>query len=254
MRVALVMGSGGTSGSLWMRTILAELESEIGFRTSHAQTIIGTSAGAVVGAEAEPHGPTDSQVVAGLSLIAGELPAVPQNMAAYYFRRLVGRLVGIAAITGKHDSREWVHHRPRHMGLRTIATTALGSRRVGTPQGPHALDEIAASVAIPFWNMPIKINGDRLSDGAVWSATNVDLIDPDEFDLLVLFTPHVTLESKTLSFTGLHRAQVARELRDWRASGKPCLWMLPSLESYERRDDREAVVRDAISLVAAKLG
>lgn len=253
MRVALVMGSGGTSGSLWMRTILAELEARTGFKTSHAQTIIGTSAGAVVGSEAESHAAADERVFAALSSLAGELPAIRQIPAAYYFRRALGRFIGMAAFTGKHDSRQWVNQPPRHMGLRTVSTTALGGRRVGTPQGPNALDEVAASAAIPFWNMPVKIDGNRLSDGAVWSATNVDLVDPNDFDLLVLFTPHVTLESKTLSFTGLHRVQVARELSHWRASGKPCLWLMPTLESYGRRDDRAAVVRDAISLAAATL-
>ncbi len=253
MRIALVMGSGGTSGSLWMRTLLAELDKAIGFQPSHAQTIIGTSAGAIVGGEAKPYSAPEPAVSDALLALAAPLPTLKQNRTAYLFRRILGRLIGIAAVTGRHDSREWVRNPPAHEGLRTVTTTSLGGRRVAKPRGVNAIDEVAASAAIPFWNMPIRIDGKRLSDGAVWSATNADLIDADEFDLLVLFTPHVTVESKTLSFTGLHRIQLAKELKGWRSSGKPCLWFVPSLESYSERDDRSAVVRDALALATAKL-
>lgn len=253
MRIALVMGSGGTSGSLWMRTILNELETAIGFETRHASKIVGTSAGAIVGGEAKSYEPASAETTAAISALAQPLPELKQNPAAYALRRALGRLIAIAAFSGRHDSREWVRTPPEHAGLNTVTTTALGGRRVAQPQGPTAMDEIAASAAIPFWNEPVRIDGKRLTDGAVWSATNVDLVDPDEFDLLLLFTPHVTLESKTLSFTGLHRIQAAWELRRWRASGKPCLWFVPSLESYEQRDLREQVVVDARALAAATL-
>lgn len=253
MRIALVMGSGGTSGSLWMRTILGELQDATGFETRHAQTIIGTSAGAIVGSEAKPHSLIEAEVAAAIAAIARPLPELTQNRPAYLLRRMLGRLIAVAAFTGRHDSRDWVRWPPEHLGLKTVTTTALGGRRVGIPQGLNAIDEVAASAAIPFWNMPIQIDGNRLTDGGVWSATNADLIDPNDFDLLVLLTPHVTLESKTLSFTGLHRIQLASELKQWRASGKPCLWFVPGIESYERRDDRDAVVRDAQELATAKL-
>lgn len=252
MRIALVMGSGGTSGSLWMRTILAELNASTGFSTHHAATIIGTSAGAVVGSEAEPHAVASCEIATAVAALASPLPDLKQNVGAYWLRRTLGRLVAMAAIRGRHDSRRWVHEAPAHGGLRTVSTTALGSRRVAKPQGPNAIDEVAASAAIPFWNMPVRIDGQRLTDGAVWSATNADLVDPNDFDLMVLFTPHVTLESNTLSFTGVHRILMAKELENWQASGKPCLWFTPSLESYRNRKDREQVVRDAKALAAAK--
>ena len=253
MRIALVMGSGGPSGSLWMRTILEELHSAIGFSSHHARTIIGTSAGAYVGADAAEHEPPNSDVADAISSLARPLPDWRPNLGAYWLRRSLGRVVGLAAIRGKHDPRQWVLPDPKHKGLRTVTTTAVGSRRVAVAHGPNATDEIAASGAVPFFNKPVRIDGQRLTDGAIWSATNADLVDPDEFDLLMLFAPHATLDAKTLSFTGLHRVQVGRELSRWRESGKPCVWFIPEIESYARRGDRHHVVQDAKALVAASL-
>ena len=236
-----------------MRTILDELHSAIGFSSRHARTIIGTSAGAYVGADAEDHEPPNHEVAAALSSLARPLPDWKPNHGAYWFRRALGRAVGMAAIRGNHDPRKWALPDPRHKGLRTVSTTAVGGRRVGFAHGPNATDEIAASGAVPFFNTPVRINGQRLTDGAIWSATNADLINPDDFDLLMLFAPHVTLDAKTLSFTGLHRVQVGRELGGWRESGKPCVWFIPEMASYARRDDRNHVVQDAKALVAASL-
>lgn len=247
------MGSGGPSGSLWMRTILDELHSAIGFSSHHARTIIGTSAGAYVGAEADYHQPPDYDLASAIESLARPLPDWEPNRPAYWLRRALGRVVGLAAIRGNHDPRQWALPEPKHKDLRTVTTTAVGGRRVAIAQGPNASDEIAASGAVPFFNTPVRIDGKRLTDGAIWSATNADLINPDEFDLLMLFAPHVTLDAKTLSFTGLHRVQVSRELSRWRQSGKPCVWYIPEIASYSRRDDRHHVVQDAKALVAASL-
>lgn len=253
IRIALVMGSGGPQGSKWMRVILAELAEVVGFHPHHASKIVGTSAGAVVGSEAEPHELPSTEVAKRLSGLAKPLPDFGPSAPAYWLRRILGRIVGVLAFAGTHDSRKWVKTTPRHGGLHTVSTTALGNRRVVQPSGPNAKDEIAASAAVPFWDSPVRIDGKRIRDGAIWSATNADLIDPDQFDLLILFAPHVTLEAKTLSFTGLHRVQLERELRLWRKSNKPCLWYLPPLESYQNRDDPERIISDAKAAVAASL-
>jgi len=253
MRIALVMGSGGPSGSLWMRTILDELHTAIGFSSRHALTIVGTSAGAYVGADADVYQPPDRQTAAAISALARPLPDWDPNHGAYWLRRTLGRMVGIAAIGGKHDPLNWNPPAPKHGDLRTITTTAAGGRRVAVAQGPNAATEVAASGAVPFLNTPVRINGRRLTDGAIWSATNVDIINPDEFDLLMLLAPHVTTDARALSFTGLHRVQVGRELGPWRESGKPCVWFIPEIASYARRDIRHHVVQDAKALVAASL-
>lgn len=50
MRVGLVLGAGGVVGASWLMGALEALESETGWRARSAETIIGTSAGSVVGA------------------------------------------------------------------------------------------------------------------------------------------------------------------------------------------------------------
>src|SRR5688500_5517994 len=50
MRVGLVLGAGGVVGASWLIGALEALESETGWRTSEAEHIVGTSAGAVIGA------------------------------------------------------------------------------------------------------------------------------------------------------------------------------------------------------------
>jgi NTE family protein len=50
MRVGLVLGAGGVIGGSWLMGALEALEAETGWRASDADIIVGTSAGAVIGA------------------------------------------------------------------------------------------------------------------------------------------------------------------------------------------------------------
>src|SRR4051794_16745488 len=50
MRVGLVLGAGGVVGASWLIGALDALEAETGWRAADADRIVGTSAGAVVGA------------------------------------------------------------------------------------------------------------------------------------------------------------------------------------------------------------
>src|SRR3954470_13820123 len=50
MRVGLVLGAGGVLGASWLIGALEALETETGWSPSEAELIVGTSAGAVVGA------------------------------------------------------------------------------------------------------------------------------------------------------------------------------------------------------------
>jgi NTE family protein len=50
MRVGLVLGAGGVIGGSWLMGALEALEAETGWRASDADVIVGTSAGAVIGA------------------------------------------------------------------------------------------------------------------------------------------------------------------------------------------------------------
>jgi NTE family protein len=50
MRVGLVLGAGGVIGGSWLMGALEALEAETGWRAADAELIVGTSAGAVIGA------------------------------------------------------------------------------------------------------------------------------------------------------------------------------------------------------------
>src|SRR4051812_2907103 len=50
MKIGLVLGGGGVTGAAWLIGALDAIESATGWRASDADRIIGTSAGAVVGA------------------------------------------------------------------------------------------------------------------------------------------------------------------------------------------------------------
>jgi NTE family protein len=50
MRVGLVLGAGGVIGGAWLMGALEALEAETGWRAAEAEQIVGTSAGAVIGA------------------------------------------------------------------------------------------------------------------------------------------------------------------------------------------------------------
>src|SRR5512132_2839465 len=50
MRVGLVLGAGGVLGASWLIGALEALEAETGWRAGDAERIVGTSAGAVIGA------------------------------------------------------------------------------------------------------------------------------------------------------------------------------------------------------------
>jgi NTE family protein len=50
MRVGLVLGAGGVIGGSWLMGALEALEAETGWRATEAEQIVGTSAGAVIGA------------------------------------------------------------------------------------------------------------------------------------------------------------------------------------------------------------
>src|SRR4051812_14161393 len=50
MRVGLVLGAGGVIGGAWLMGALEAVEAETGWRAADAERIVGTSAGAVIGA------------------------------------------------------------------------------------------------------------------------------------------------------------------------------------------------------------
>jgi NTE family protein len=86
MRVGLVLGAGGVVGASWLIGALEALQDETGWDPSEADAIVGTSAGAVVGA-----------------LTASGMP--PAYMAAYVAGREVDEIAAAAARAGEGRER-----------------------------------------------------------------------------------------------------------------------------------------------------
>jgi len=85
MRVGLVLGAGGVVGASWLIGALEALQDETGWSPADAEAIVGTSAGAVVGA-----------------LTATGLP--PAYMSAYVAGREVDAIADAAARAGERPS------------------------------------------------------------------------------------------------------------------------------------------------------
>ena len=107
MRVGLVLGAGGVIGGSWLMGALEALEAETGWRAADAEQIVGTSAGAVIGA-----------------LAAAGVP--PEYMSAY-----------AAGAGARRRRRGRGARRPRRRSARAPARTSCSgrSRRSGPGRG-----------------------------------------------------------------------------------------------------------------------
>jgi NTE family protein len=191
-----VFGGGGIAGIAWEIGMLAGLADE-GLNLTSEAIIIGTSAGAVVGA----------QVSSGLSpaeLFDRQLASQYSSSAKLAFSDLLkiagaqlfarspesaAQRIGRSAIhapQASHDRRSRIAERlPRQeWSMRDLRVTAVdagsGVLRVFTQHDDVGLVEaVAASCAVPFSSVPIEIAGRHYIDGGIRSALNLDLAPGD---------------------------------------------------------------------------
>lgn len=206
---ALVLGGGGIAGIGWETGVLFAL-AEGGVDPTAADVVIGTSAGAAVGAQllsgtplAElydrhvfPEGPSTE--------IAAELDV--EKMAADWgalltthepgpdLRAAIGRYA-IAAGTvperarravmeARLPSREW----PEKALQIVVVDAATGEERVLTAaDGVPLVDAVAASCAVPGIWPPVTLGGRRYIDGGVRTSANVDLAA--DYETVLLLAP-----------------------------------------------------------------
>ncbi|MCO6003372.1 patatin-like phospholipase family protein [Actinoallomurus purpureus] len=194
---ALVLGPGGVVGTAWTAGLSVGLR-RAGVDLTEADLIVGTSAGAIVGAmlatgrDLERLGslpsPADSQASAPavdparlneVFAVLGDRSLDPADA-----RRRVGRIalaseVGdeeahrsrMAALTGVGD---W----PERELLITTVDVETGERRVwARADGAPLVAAVAASCAMPGVYPPITVNGRRYMDGALAGGSNTDLAD-----------------------------------------------------------------------------
>jgi NTE family protein len=227
-RIGLVLGAGGVVGHAFHAGVLAELADATGWDARDAEVVVGTSAGAVVGAllragvspadlAARATGAPLSPEGARLAARAGgpaPIPSRPPSRVGGFPRMASpGTLVrgafslvrpgalAAAALPAGRVTTELVAS-----GLRQVFTHGwperelwLAAVRLDTGRrvvfgrehagGVEVADAVAASCAIPGFFEPVEIRGVRYVDGGAHSPTNADLVTGHDLDLVVVSSP-----------------------------------------------------------------
>lgn len=203
---ALVLGGGGSGGIGWLAGMLHGL-SEAGVDLRDADVVIGTSAGATVGAQllaldstqevyerqlTEPVGEMAGRLRPGVILRYAWATLASRSPEAY--GRRVGRMALAArtpdpearraAIAGRLVTPEWPD-RPLRL---TAVDTGTGELRVlDRESGVALVDAMAASCAVPGVWPPVTVDGRRLMDGGTHSPANAQLAEG--YDRVVVLAP-----------------------------------------------------------------
>ncbi|MFJ9041669.1 patatin-like phospholipase family protein [Streptomyces sp. NPDC102406] len=204
---ALVLGGGGLAGIGWSCGILHGL-AEAGVDLGDADTVIGTSAGAVVGAQltsgrlthtalyerqlAAPEGEKAGTLGPG-TLFRYARAALTSRTIEAYGRRL-GKMA-LAASTPDEATRRAViagrllsHAWPDRRLLITAVQARTGEFRVFDGScGVGIVDAVAASCAVPGVWPPVTIDGARWIDGGMRSPANAQLAEGH--DRVVVLAP-----------------------------------------------------------------
>lgn len=213
--VALVLGGGGLVGHAWHVGALAGLADATGWDPRCAGLIVGTSAGAVVGAELRsglhPLALMGPGVGAAPTTVprpdrgARSLrPAAPaMALGALRARAPAGLPTAGLLPRGRHDAviisdaiarlplpggswppGLWVTAVRLHDGQRVVFGRAMpGHQPVDLPTA------VAASCAMAGYFRPVPVAGDDHIDGGSRSATNADLAAGGGFDVVVVSSP-----------------------------------------------------------------
>jgi NTE family protein len=223
---------------------LQALEEQVGFRAQDATRILGTSAGALVGALGAA-GVSSRDMADYAAGSAGHLvgeAAGPYNftfwppplgfgsarMAAAMLRQQRDRSLG-AMLMGLLP-RGVVNTDPIHKlvdsvagstwpdspSLRVVACNYASGQRVtfGSAWAPVTSvgAAVAASCAIPAFFRPVQIGDQTYIDGGIHSHSNLDLIATEKLDLVICLSP-MSSGASTTATTMLERIAAARRRR-----------------------------------------
>jgi NTE family protein len=193
-RRALVLAGGGITGIGWELGVLAGL-AELGVDLTNADVVVGTSAGAVVGAQLTSGVPVQELYGEQLRDATGEIAARmgPGILLRFVIgqalpggdqraRARLGKYALAAKTVPEADriavikKRLPVHAWPERPLLIPAVETLTGDVVVfERDSGVSLVDAVAASCAVPMVWPPVTIDGRRYVDGGVRSVANADL-------------------------------------------------------------------------------
>jgi NTE family protein len=251
-RVGLVLGAGGLVGMAYHAGVLAALEHDLGWDPRRADVIVGTSAGALVGALLTLGVPASDLAAMTVGAAALDVPRVldaalragPPDYPVQGLRTLLRRprfpgwaLLGswarrpwtvrptraLAALLpdGPHLLREALAFlgeaspgRWPEQDLRIVTVRRRDLRRVvwRAGDGGPFPDVVAASCAVPGLFAPVEIAGAPYLDGGIHSFTNADVLGHEPVDLVVVVSPMSSVGRPASGVSGLMRLHTHRVL------------------------------------------
>jgi NTE family protein len=224
---ALVLGGGGITGIAWETGLLLGLR-EAGVDLTTADTVVGTSAGSVVGAQLAGGAPLREMYDEQLADPVGEIAAsMTRSMLVTWVatmllpgrgetrRRRLGRAsVKAAGRPGAVSVQERLEVFSTRLSVtrwpeRDLRITAVDADTgefvvLDRGSGVDLVHAVAASCAVPLVWPPVPVDGRRYVDGGVRSAANADVAEGAESVVVLAPLPQ--------SFSRYHRldAQLAR--------------------------------------------
>lgn len=252
---ALVLSGGGITGTAWELGILFGLE-ESGVDVTHAELIVGTSAGSSVGA----------QITSGLSLeelynlqlkpinetvekqvdfnghkfrqmMAAAIMSSPDSQTA---RALIGE-AALAAPTMEEDERlemmasrlpvhEW--NMERKLIINAVDAETGEWVKFDPDSDVPLLLAVSASSAVPGVYPPTTINGRRYIDGSMSSGTNADVAQGYDQVFIIVAEPNMIAPAMGPT---MHRITFEEELTQLKTSGSQVMVITPDEESLQAK-------------------
>jgi NTE family protein len=248
-RITIVLGAGGPVGHAFHAGLLSALDRGLGWDPRNAHLVVGTSAGAQVGALLRA-GMSGDDLAARVT--GDPMSEEGADVAAHWFRpsqdqprearpyrpssttylrkamrapwrarpaRFVSALLPDGHVCLKRQiaglnrvfGDEWPE---RHLWITAVCLHS-GERLAFGREGAPRVDvgtAVASSGAVPSICTPVELEGRKLVDGGMHSATNLDLLEDTDDDLVIVSSP--------LSMIGPMRFLLRSELRRLRKRGK----------------------------------
>lgn len=236
-RIGLVLGAGGLTGQAFHAGVLTALAEATGWDPRHASVIVGTSAGAGVGAylrlglsgpdlaamlSTEPMTDTGAELIGRLGDTGDwTTPIGPRNWPRAPHPRLLARaltwpygirpeaVLGVTFPAGRVPTETWAGALRPLTGASWpddplwICTVRMDDARrvvLGRGNAPKTdlATAVAASAAIPGYFQPVEIDGREYVDGGVHSPTNADVLRKEHLDLVLVSSPMSTSRNAPL--------------------------------------------------------